>query len=326
MAQRTKGQHVVPRFYLERFTDAQGFVWNYDFPTGAVTARKPTKTAVETNFYSPVADDGGRVDAIEEMFSQIESDAAPLWDDLMHGKRMIGSDREQIALFIAMQHLRSPSLIEAAAKTKAMMHHHTSQFIVSDEHLFNREMDRQDSVAGVTTSLEKREQMRQQLLKPEDFTMEVSRHAGLPIIGGLANLAEVFVQMTWIVGASRDQHLITGDCPVTRISDPKTFHRIYGDGGFANKSVRVTLPLSSDRILELAWKGEEQERVAAVPKEMARRLNAHRATWAKRFLYASQNDTGILRLGMKWVTGEPIHVSTGKEVPELVVTRRLTQD
>ncbi|WP_128515213.1 DUF4238 domain-containing protein [Tabrizicola thermarum] len=206
MTSRTKKQHVVPRFYLSKFCDPDGLVWTYssgDKPRGD----KPEATAVETNFYSPIGGTGERFDEVEELLATIEGNAAPLWDKLTDGKVFKGEEREHIAIFLAAQYLRSPSVVGAGAEMMAQLMHHTARFIASDREVHERSVDQYEQATGEVISPEDREKMRVFLSDPNNFSINVLRSAGLPILGGMGNLADIFMNMKWVVGRSKDQHL-----------------------------------------------------------------------------------------------------------------------
>ncbi|WP_395541825.1 DUF4238 domain-containing protein [Neotabrizicola sp. sgz301269] len=323
MATRTKKQHVVPRFYLNKFCDPDGNVWTYSSgnePRGD----KPEATAVEANFYSPIGGAGERLDEVEEFLGKIESNAAPLWDKLSEGKVFKGEEREHIALFLAAQYLRSPSVVGAGAELMAHVAHHTAQFIASDKEVHEQSVDQYEQATGNAISPEEREKMRVFLSDPNNFSISVLRSAGLPMLGGIGRLANIFLNMKWVVGRSRDQHLITSDSPVTRVSDPATHSPVYGDGAFANKTVRVSFPLTPTRIVELTWQGEERERVVEIPKRLAREMNGLRAAQAERYIYASVNDGGIARLCDKWLNhANRPKIVTSSDVPSIIVKRKL---
>lgn len=323
MAQRTKKQHLVPRFYLDKFRDLDGLVWTYAAGT-APLGRRPEATAVETNFYSPASAEGERSDEVEALLGAIESGAAPLWDPVTQGRVLLGEDRDKFAVFLAAQYLRSPSTVRAGAEMAAYLLHHTAQFIAADKKAHEQSVDSYEAHTGKKISSEEREQMRRFLSNSENFTINVLRAAGLPMLGAIGRLARIFFNMKWVIGRSRDQHLITSDSPVTRISDPATHSPVYGDGAFSNGSVRVQFPLSPDRMLEMTWKGEERARVVEIPKQMARQMNGLRAAQAERFVYACQSDLGITRLCDKWLGGEKApKILTDPNTPKIEVKRKL---
>jgi hypothetical protein len=58
MGERTKRQHIVPRFYLRHFTQADGELWTHDCVSGSARKSTPEKTAYETNIYTPPGEHG----------------------------------------------------------------------------------------------------------------------------------------------------------------------------------------------------------------------------------------------------------------------------
>ncbi|MGR3723047.1 DUF4238 domain-containing protein [Abyssibius alkaniclasticus] len=323
MTSRTKKQHIVPRFYLNKFCDPDGLVWTYS-GGGKPRGDKPETTAVETNFYSPIGADGERFDGAEMLLAEIEGNAAPLWDNLCAGKVLVGEEREHIALFLAAQYLRSPATVRAGAEMMASLAHHTAQFIAADKGAHDQSVDSYEAETGKIISPEEREKMREFMSDPSNFSINVLRSAGLPMLGAMGDLANILLNMKWVVGRSKDQHLVTSDSPVTRVSDPKTHSPVYGDSAFANKTVRVSFPLTPTRIIELTWQGKERERVVEIPKAMAREMNGNRAAQAERFVYASENDFGIAKLCKKWLGREkPPMIVTGRNTPSIRVMRKL---
>ena len=323
MVQRTKKQHVVPRFYLEKFCDSDGFVWTHTagtIPRGLL----PEATAVETNFYSPIGANGERYDGIEKLLGIFESGAAPLWGAVSQGEVLSGENREKFALFLAAQYLRSPAIVRAGAEMAGLLFHHIGQVTAANKEVHDKSVDSYEAKTGAKITAEQRIKMRDFISNPNNFTINVLRYAGLPMLGSIGNLADIFLSMKWIVGRSIDQHFITSDSPVTRTSDPATHNRVYGDGAFANKTVRVHFPLSPDRILEMTWQGEERTRVVEIPKEVARKMNGLCAALAERFLYACKSDSGISKLCNKWLDGQKAQkVSIGRETPKIAVKRKL---
>src|SRR5947209_20048394 len=72
-----KLHHYVPRFHLERFTDARGRVWSFDKSTKRVFAAGPGAIAAESQFYKLPEFVGTAVDPLflEKQFAAMESEA-----------------------------------------------------------------------------------------------------------------------------------------------------------------------------------------------------------------------------------------------------------
>jgi len=322
MSDHTEKQHIVPRFYLENFTDGNGMVWSYDFINNKVFARIPLKTARVKNFYSPVNDDGHRLDSRDDLNTIIEDYAAPLWNDLKIGKLMVGEDREKIALFVANQYLRSPTVVGAMAETVGQIHSQRYQMLAASPSDFNTAADRHDLETGTVSSSEQRERVRNIVLDG-NYTTNVLQTEGHVVARSMDKITKILMMMKWVVLRSAHQHLITSDSPVVLVSDPKTHSQNSGDGRFLNKTVRVSLPLSADRLIEMTWEGKEREGVIDITKQIARQYNAIRASHAERFLYCNQEDAGIFKLESKRVgkSFRTVKVPTGLQTPKIVVKR-----
>jgi hypothetical protein len=106
--------------------------------------------------------------------------------------------------------------------------------------------------------------------------------------------------MKWITLECNDQHLITSDNPVVRVTPPDAYHPMYGDGGFLNKRTFVTLPLTPTKLLELHWGNRLRPGVYRVDRERGRLYNRQRAAFSERYLYASRRDSGIMTLARKY--------------------------
>lgn len=321
---RTKKQHIVPRFYLQRFVDDNGLVWSYDFGNRKIFPAKPVDTAIEQNFYSPLNEENKRFDELELWLSEVEAAAAPLFGALDGGELLRGEDREKFSVFLAAQYLRSPMMVTAQADLMGQMAHHLTRASVSNPIEFERDMDGFDKQSGITTSPGERREIRESLLDEGKFEINVLQHAGLPVITGVPDIAELIYQMNWLLVDVQSQHLILGDSPFVKVYDAQTYHPAYGDGGFHNKTLYLTFPLSPSRMLEMSWSGREVDGVIKVNKQRGRLYNRQRAHWAKRFLYANCSDSGIKKLGEKQIlgTGRP-RIVTSAITPKITVKRKL---
>jgi Protein of unknown function (DUF4238) len=113
-----KLHHYVPQFYLRRFTDAGGQLWVWDKVKDAIFQTNPKNVAAENDFYAmkQLADAGHDPYTMERQLSEIEADVSLItgqwldwFIDLELGKRIEIPllNREIIALFIALQYLRT---------------------------------------------------------------------------------------------------------------------------------------------------------------------------------------------------------------------------
>ncbi len=98
--QRTKKQHVVPRFYLDNFSDENGMIWTYTAGSGKAWSASPENTGVESNVYSVKEEDGEYNDELEHWLASVEDHASKVYHKLLKGS--IGDDDKRIlSLFFA---------------------------------------------------------------------------------------------------------------------------------------------------------------------------------------------------------------------------------
>lgn len=326
MASRAKQQHFVPRFYLEYFASGtdERVIWTYDKVAGKSWAAQPESTATQENFYSIKKSDGTYFDEIEKWLSGIEYAAAGLYPKVLRGERLLGQERADFSTFLGSFYARSPALINAMAELQGAVLQHQSNVILASEERFGRYLDRYQADTGDLVPDDERRELYDFLNDKEGYTVHIDRRVALNVLSISDQLAKLFFEMQWIVVEVSDQHLVTSDSPVVRITPPKDHHPIYGDGAFLNPNTYVTLPLSPTRCLEVAHKGVDRAGVFPAKKDRGRLYNRQRAGFCDRFLYSSQRDAGIAKLGEKHAgPGLRLKVDGGGELAKVEVKRKL---
>lgn len=110
--------HYVPQFYLRRFADAAGRLWAWNKEKDAAFATSPGGLAAERDFYRQewLAVDGHDPMIMERQFADLETEVAAItgqWLDWLRVAAagdvipMPGPNREIVALYLALQHLRT---------------------------------------------------------------------------------------------------------------------------------------------------------------------------------------------------------------------------
>ena len=329
MNSRTKKQHLVPRFYLEKFEDANGYVWAYSKNSDPI-GRTPSETCVETNFYSPIGEDGKRFDGLEKLLAMIEGEAAPIWEPLCNGEQLSQQERETMAFYLSAQFLRSPANVRAFAEIAGAYAHKLTGMLVQNPEENDRIYDQieteteTETETGKKYTLEEREKMRSFMSSPENYSINVLKSIGLAGMNNLEEFADMFFQMNWFVGTSADHDFITSDNPLIKTTHPSTHRPLTGDGGFSNKTVRVRFPLSPKHLLEMSWMGKERGGPIQIPRQMAKNANVEQAVQAERYLFASKRSDGLKKLSRKRLRDPSVsRISVGSETPEIKVKRKL---
>ena len=101
-----------PVLHLRNFVGdvPAGHVWTYDKQSGGVRSSIPEETGFETHFYSVEKDDGTKDTTIEKFLADVESNAAPIYRDLLQDKIPEGQPKVDFANFLAAMYARTPSM------------------------------------------------------------------------------------------------------------------------------------------------------------------------------------------------------------------------
>ncbi|MHC2569816.1 DUF4238 domain-containing protein [Rhizobium leguminosarum] len=205
MSERTKRQHVVPRFYLRHFTQADGELWTHDCVTGSARKTTPEKTAFETNIYTPTGEGGARIDLIEDTLAKIESQAAAIYPELLAFRPLTPVAKLDFAAFIPTMFARSPAQLRQFAQTMGQM------ALWGRRHEMEREF-RQKKAKGEISAADTA--VREILHSNEMFTMNVDRRVGLLAFQQAETLMHLMARMSWSFEVSEKQQLVTSDNPV----------------------------------------------------------------------------------------------------------------
>lgn len=296
---RTKKQHYVPRLHLKHFAGNQpkGMVWTYDMRAGVARPLKPMETGAQNNFYSVQRQDGSYYDELDRWLQGVEANAIPGYERLLRGEIPQGQERADFATFVASLHVRSPTMIKAAAEGYG----HFVQTLVNahwaTRSLFEKNIDEYEREHGrIKIS---RDELWEFHNDPSRYTIQVDQKRGLPVMGASDKIQEILFDRKWYLVHAVQGFFITSDSPVYRYVPPAQRHPFYGDGGFAHRDAEVTLPLSPQITLLIMEKRLESARIPGFG-EVTVSLNKMRAAMADRFLYAHRRDAEISRIAAEF--------------------------
>jgi hypothetical protein len=107
-----KRHHYTPGFLLRRFAERtgkrQGLIWRLDKKTGQARAVAPRYEAARRHYYRLVREDGTTDSSPEDLLSAVENAAARIIRKIDDGASPADEDRAWLALFVALQHRRTP--------------------------------------------------------------------------------------------------------------------------------------------------------------------------------------------------------------------------
>ncbi|MBB4570093.1 MULTISPECIES: DUF4238 domain-containing protein [Rhizobium] len=313
MSERTKRQHVVPRFYLRHFTQEDGELWTHDCVTGSARKTTPEKTAFETNIYTPTGEDGARIDVIEDTLAKIESQAAKIYPELLAFRPLTPVAKLDFAAFLATMFARSPAQLRQFAQTMGQM------ALWGSRHEMEREF-RQKKAKGEITAADTA--VREILHSNEMFTMNVDRRVGLLAFQQAETLMHLMARMSWSFEVSEKQQLVTSDNPVFWVKGggPPDLQG-YG-AGLGDRFAVIPFPLSPGVILRLDWRPEGAWKKFKLERQRAKLANQYQAKHKERLLFFRDSDQGLITLGMKYKA--PVNqIDIGVPSPMIDVVRKL---
>jgi hypothetical protein len=321
-----KGQHIVPRLHLQHFAgqNPPGQVWTYDAIAGRSWSAIPDETGKQSHFYSAEQRDGTMDPRLEKFLAGVEDRAAPAYVVLLEGRFPAPQGRINFAQFIALMHTRTTAMRRMAAEVigrSAQIHQYA---YASNTEAFDSLTRRVGAAKGEPIDPAIREQIRQKMLDPSGYVMEVAKEATFMALGASDKLTPIFNKMKWTIVEAQHGYFITSDNPVVLWVDPKTRHPIYGDHGFLNNTAEVTFPLSPKRLLLMSWQ-EAVPEYASFKRDHVEYANATRAGHSDRFLYAHIRDKRIEELAAKYKDSRPNMTTQGygpKNFAPIKVARR----
>jgi hypothetical protein len=320
-----KSQHHIPVLHLRNFVgpDPKGHVWTYDKQARSARSSIPEETGFETHFYSVERDDGTMDTTIEALLAEIESKAAPVYRDLADGKICHGQPKSDFANFLACMFARTLSMRRMFAEVLSRGVQIRNYAYGTSEKAFESFIKRSEK-GQLPLDQEGKEALRTALTDPSQFVIEISREATLRNLKIMDRLTPIFFSMGWSLVHPKHGYFITSDNPLARASDPKLHSPTFGDGGFLNKTVEVTFPLSPSTMLLMTW-ADNPLPLFEVAREAVEGWNMMRAAHAERFLYAHIHDKRVAQLAAQQKESRPSMVmeSRGpKKFAKTVIRRR----
>jgi hypothetical protein len=300
-------QHIIPRLSLAHFADEDGKVWTYDKASGRRWSAVPDETGTERHYYSVEREDGSMDTTLETHFSEIESCAAPVYEALARGQLPIGNDRITFGAFLGMMHTRSPLARRTALEIhKGVLEAHLRVAIEDPRAL---EAYAEELKMAGKPSIDPAK-LANDFRNLSGLNLKLAKPLALSGIAHAGKIAKLFLAMNWAVVWPMRGYFITCDCPIFHATDPKTYHPIYGDGGFVNPTVEITFPINPNVMLLMHWRDGLGSR-GEMSGEDVKRENRKRAFNAERQVYAHVAHDGVSRLVTKYRDQKPGIVFSG---------------
>lgn len=249
--------HYVPQFYLKRFSPMAGTrrICVTERGTGKTYTAPVAKIAAQQDYYAvPEGEHDIEENALEVVFGDIETKAAPLFNYLIRNGELPEDKRIRFSEYMAIQCVRTPSFRQRYAEGMMGIMSFMARAEIANgdgwerhkEAMKNRGIDLPDDAKETMLSFLDRGERR----------INVAQMATLPAIGQAHHLVPIFNAMNWSVACIVDgrDEFVTSDNPLYWSSPTDSHNPVYGDGGLQNSAVELILPLGPKNILLAGWK------------------------------------------------------------------------
>jgi hypothetical protein len=283
---RAKRHHYLPQSYLDGFTGEDGLLCLFDRQTKTFRKQQPKNTALQTNFYTITDRQGLKSDAIERMFSRLESEGSTVIRrlDARHTGWRNEQERVSFAIYLACFYTRTPAfdqeqtaLADRLYRVWMKANHPTAEVTCQWFQKFAAETGEHvdDEIVGEFFKM----------VWDDTYQLDVPRQRNIRLmIDNALHLAELLLTLNWtFVRAPHDIHFITSDAPFVTAPPPgETDWRAYG---VLTPGAMTTIPLSPSVCVLIEGEGGK-DRYGHMGKDAVRRVNANVAQNSDRFIIA----------------------------------------
>jgi hypothetical protein len=322
------GHHLVQRYHLAQFAGDQpkGHVWIYDKISGRTRSDIPENISVENHFYSVENEDGTWDTRLDDWITNVEGNAKPVYDRLLAGDVPPCSQAKyDFSVYLALTYIRTRTQRRVVTDLYGKMIQNVMATVAQIDEWFDSSIRSFEEERGEPMTPERRQEVRELMLNPGgSVKLSVSKNIAFMAWGAIDQLAPLFLNMHWTILTPQNGFFITSDNPLLQLSPPASKHPVYGDGGFLNKAVEVSLPLSPRRLLLLMHKKRSKD-MYQIPRHIVKGINEARAGQCERELYGHIESKTIARLAEEYKDHRPRMTISGggpKKYAEVVSPRR----
>ena len=213
------------------------------------------------------------------------------------------SARMDFAHFTALMIVRTPAERRMTAETYGRMLQIKNYAYATHPQAFETLIRNFEKDTGQKLDSAAIEAVKQAMLDPSGLALILPQELSLVALNSAKTLARTFYDMHWFTIRADQGFFITSDNPVVREVDPRTRHPLYGDGGFLNKTVEVTFPLSRQILLLMSW--SDRQRKEVLDRKAVDSANCARAAHSDRYLYAHINSKYVKSLSAQFKDFRP---------------------
>jgi hypothetical protein len=283
-------QHVVSKFYLKGFADSSKLLRRTLLPGNRSHLISSEKASIITDFYSITLEDGQVSDYFERAFSRVEDPASMVHKSIVEeGRWPLGVDEKcDLALWIALQHLRSEGMRTQGNNMRALM----IQLVVgtSGKDALRRHIEKAECQ---TISQERLDFEWAELTRDGGPRIKADPEDHLRMIAELLEPTAVMLgSMQWSLNVYKRKRLITGDHPVSMLTNPE--HPSFRGVGLATAG-GFALPLSRKHGLVIGASPELPDLKVDGNAQTANGLNQATIVNSRICLYSHPEDEEVIK-------------------------------
>lgn len=264
-----KKQHIIPEFYLEYFSNNEGYLEVYDSEQDKFfEPQKPCNTGYKKHAYTIENEDNSKNYNIELALSQIESIAKPILDKVIAQKRINSREKSDLSFFFALLYQRTIKHFDYMEDFVNVLNKSRLKLINSaDKEIRDKNKDLIDSLKKAPT--------KNQILSLAFGNIELTQV-----------LKNVFEKQNWIIFViPKEFNIITTDAPV--IED----YSMIKDGIKSFPTANKVIPLSPNIVLCVSMRGSKFEYKKVNDLEQIKGLNTVIYINRNRFIYSKDKKT-----------------------------------
>lgn len=287
--------HYVPRFYLARFCDQRGQLAAYDRTTRKLISGRAERLGFERDLYRLPDNAGLPKYFLEEVFGELESQAASAIERVVQSGVVTEADRRTLATYLTLQILRTPHTIRAVTDMAAWSASIEMQIELG------RKLDRGD------LDVEQRRMAENALRQLEDGTLRIvpaeKSRVGLVLAAFEQMLVQVLRDWTWLVVLLDRPRLLTSDNPVVLLGEPDPGSPATNLG--VATALEIWLPLDPRRALVLSRDQSLTSPLIGLSDAHVRSINLRLALESTRWIFfrpgtATVRDLQVPREAPRW--------------------------
>ncbi len=288
--QKPINHHYVPRFYLKGFVDGDGKLHVFDRYSKRYRYSAPKGVAYSPDYYTVDTIDEKDSPVVEEGYALVENAARPIIAKLQQPSALTEEERENLALFAAMQYQRVPDaekrIQEATEKGFKAISQRMAEIIASNQQAYESTQQKPKQLTGEDSELTPEDWAG--LANGEKFKIDVTVPHDCVVRQMLETalyVAPYLYQLDWtVLYAPNSRAFITSDSPFVLTGKPPL---PWMGIGLITPGSRKYFPLSKTTCLVMGDKPKPTLEFGEAASKQVRYINARVALNSDRFVMAS---------------------------------------